>query len=123
MSSSVDDIWAQLQEEDSNARKKSSKKEKKIQGAKKGKIKDAPPAAPVPKAPAPAESSVADKEITPENVSQHVHFHIRSIIGGNVGERKTSLKLLARRTKRRPRPSRHHVDPAKTLDRTPPDPP
>jgi len=94
---SVDDIWASLQAEDSAARTSSKKKEKKITGTNKKKIKDAPVAPKVEAdSGASSEKMASDKEITLENVVQQLHFHIRSIINGNLGERKESLRWIAR---------------------------
>ena len=90
--SSVDDIWASLQEETSEALSKNKKREQKIRTAKAKALKEVPKKVEE-KAPS---SSVDDKEITAENVAQHMHFHIRSVIGGNLGERKESLRVIAR---------------------------
>ena len=90
--SSVDDIWASLQEETSEALSKNKKREQKIRTAKAKALKEVPKKVEE-KAPS---SSVDDKETTAENVAQHMHFHIRSVIGGNLGERKESLRVIAR---------------------------
>jgi len=97
---SVDDIWAQLQADDSAARAKSKPgtKKKKTDPVKLTQDKpraeggdDKQPAAPAPPAPA-----VEDKEVTAENVAQHMHFHIRSLMGGTLAQRKESLRFVSR---------------------------
>ena len=94
MTDSVDDLWASLQAEDAAARSKHKTKEKKISSAKRAGLKDAPVAKP--KVVEDEKVSVVDKEITPETVGQHMHFHIRSCLGGNLGERKASLRKISR---------------------------
>lgn len=90
----IDDLWASLQADDAAQRNKSKKKEKKISSAKAKALKEVPAAKP--KEVAIETASVHDKEVTPENMAQHMHFHIRSVIGGNLGQRKESLRVIAR---------------------------
>ena len=90
----IDSMWAELQAEDSAARQK----KKKVTGKKKTQPKlstNKPKEAPVAQAPVKDfTDEFTDKEITSENVSQHLHFHIRSIMGGNLGQRKQSLRAI-----------------------------
>ena len=90
----IDDLWASLQADDAAQRNKSKKKEKKISSAKAKALKEVPAAKP--KEVATETASVNDKEVTPENAAQHMHFHIRSVISGNLGQRKESLRFIAR---------------------------
>ena len=86
----IDDLWAQLQAEDNAARSK-----KKGSGSK-GKKKSLQVAA----AKAPEKATVAasvssaateDKEASPEQL----HYHIRSVMNGDLGQRKASLRAIA----------------------------
>ena len=95
MAGSIDDMWAELQAEDAQSRSRQSK-EKNGTLKKKKKVMTQATKAVAESTPPSASESDDKQEITLENVSQQLHFHIRSIMNGNVGQRKESLRVIAR---------------------------
>jgi len=79
----IDDLWASLQAEDNAARKT---KRKAVRKGNRATEKTEP---------TPAIRADADKSTTLPTSPEQLPFHIRSVMNGDLGQRKTSLKVIA----------------------------